>query len=557
MFQKILIANRGEIALRILRTCREMGIRAVVAHSTADADSLPVRQADGSICIGPAEARSSYLNVPAIISAAAITDSEAIHPGYGLLSENPAFAEICRACGITFIGPSPEAIRLMGDKAQARQMAKQAGAPVVPGSKGPLDSLEQAQALADEIGYPVIVKAAAGGGGRGMRIVREPDMLARAFTTCQAEAVAAFGSSELYLEKFIEEARHVEVQVLGDRSGIRVHLGERDCSVQRRHQKLLEESPAPALSRETRAGLCKAALAVANAVNYVSAGTVEFLVDRSGRFYFIEMNTRIQVEHPVTELVTGVDLVAEQLRIANRERLDVDVTLTGHAVEVRLYAEDPRSFLPQAGRLERLRLPHGIRVDAGVEEGDEVGVAYDPMIAKLIAHGPTRDEAFARLHDALAETEVAGVVTNLPFLRWLVSHPAVLAGRTTTAFLTDFPPLAEPPLRLPTGPWDGAWRLNLPSPPPHSPPDVDEAARGSRSGDGAEQSALTAPMPGTVIRVLAKEGDRVEHRQPLLVLEAMKMETPVVSPYEAVVRSVHVAEGDRVAGGAVLVELEE
>jgi acetyl/propionyl-CoA carboxylase alpha subunit len=278
-----------------------------------------------------------------------------------------------------------------------------------------------------------------------------------------------------------------------------------------------------------------------------------------GGFYFLELNGRIQVEHPVTELVTGVDLVAAQLRIASGAPFGASNTLllSGHAVEVRLYAEDPRSFLPQAGRLERLRLPRDIRVDAGAEEGDEVGVAYDPLIAKLIAHGPTRDEAFARLRDALAETELAGVTTNLPFLRWLVAHPAALEGRTTTAFLTDYPPLSEPPLRLPRGPWDGAWRLNLPSPPPHSPPDVDETAHAARAGDGAERSSLTAPMPGTVIRVLAKQGDRVAHRQPLLVLEAMKMETPVVAPYDAVVKAVHVAEGDRIAGGALLVELEE
>jgi acetyl-CoA carboxylase biotin carboxylase subunit len=436
MFQKILIANRGEIALRILRTCREMGIRAVVAHSTADADSLPVRQADGAICIGPAEARGSYLNVPAIISAAAITDSEAIHPGYGLLSENAAFAEICRACGITFIGPSPEAIRLMGDKAQARQMAKQAGAPVVPGSKGPLDGVDQAQALADEIGYPVMVKAAAGGGGRGMRIVRERELLARAFATCQAEAVAAFGSSELYLEKFIEEARHVEVQVLGDRSGIRVHLGERDCSVQRRHQKLLEESPAPALSRETRAGLCKAALAVANAVNYVSAGTVEFLVDRSGRFYFIEMNTRIQVEHPVTELVTGMDLIREQLRIAAGEPLGYKqsaVQFGGHAIECRINAEDPEHFVPSPGRVTAWVPPGGpgVRVDSHMMAGYTVPPHYDSLIAKIIVLGRDRAEAIARMHRALSETIVEGVKTTIPYHLKLLADPVFLAGEFT------------------------------------------------------------------------------------------------------------------------------
>ncbi|MBI4240373.1 MAG: ATP-grasp domain-containing protein, partial [Candidatus Rokubacteria bacterium] len=321
MFHKILIANRGEIALRVLRACREMGIRAVVAHSKADAHSLPVRLAEESICIGPDDARSSYLNIPGIISAAEITDSEAIHPGYGFLAENAAFADICRACGIVFIGPAPEAIRLMGDKAQARALARQAGAPVVPGSDGVLKDKEEALAVADRVGYPVVLKASAGGGGRGMRVVGDRDALEQAFATCRAEAAAAFGSSEIYLEKFIEESRHVEVQVLGDRAGTRIHLGERDCSIQRRHQKLLEEAPAPALSAETRAGLYKAALAVARAVNYVSAGTVEFLVDRTGRFHFIEVNTRIQVEHPVTEQVTGIDLIKEQIRTAAGEPL--------------------------------------------------------------------------------------------------------------------------------------------------------------------------------------------------------------------------------------------
>jgi acetyl-CoA carboxylase biotin carboxylase subunit len=433
MFQKILIANRGEIALRILRTCREMGIRAIVAHSTADADSLPVRLADGSICVGPAEARGSYLNIPAIISAAAITDSEAIHPGYGLLSENAAFAEICRACGITFIGPSPEAIRLMGDKAQAREMAKQAGAPVVPGSQGPLDGVDEAQALADAIGYPVMVKAAAGGGGRGMRVVREREMLARAFLTCQAEAGAAFGSSELYLEKFVEESRHIEVQVLGDRSGMRVHLGERDCSVQRRHQKLLEESPAPALSRETRAGLYKAALAVANAVNYVSAGTVEFLVDRSGRFYFIEMNTRIQVEHPVTETITGIDLVREQIRIAAGESLGYKqdaIQFRGHAIECRVNAEDPEHFVPSPGRVTAWVPPGGpgVRVDSHMFAGYTVPPHYDSLIAKIIVHGHDRAEAIARMQRALSETVVEGVKTTIPFHLKLLADPTFLAG---------------------------------------------------------------------------------------------------------------------------------
>jgi acetyl-CoA carboxylase biotin carboxylase subunit len=436
VFHKILIANRGEIALRILRTCRDMGIRVVVAHSTADAESLPVKLADESICIGPPEPRQSYLNIPSIISAAAITDSEAIHPGYGLLSENQAFAEICRACGIVFIGPSPEAIRLMGDKAQARAMAKQAGAPVVPGSEGPLRSLEDAEALADEMGYPVMIKAAAGGGGRGMRIVREREELARAYGTCQSEAQGAFGSSVLYLEKFVEEARHVEVQVLGDRNGIRVHLGERDCSVQRRHQKLIEESPAPAISRETRESLCKAALLVANAVNYVSAGTVEFLVERSGRFYFIEMNTRIQVEHPVTEMITGVDLVREQIRIAAGEGLGYKqdaIVFRGHAIECRVNAEDPEHFVPSPGRVTRWVPPGGpeVRVDSHMMSGYTVPPHYDSLIAKVIVHGRDRAEAIARMQRALSETLVEGIKTTIPFHLKLLADPAFVSGDFT------------------------------------------------------------------------------------------------------------------------------
>ncbi len=436
MFQKILIANRGEIALRVLRACREMGIRAVVAHSTADADSLPVRLADESICIGPAEARLSYLNIPSIISAAAVTDSEAIHPGYGLLSENAAFADICRACGITFIGPSPEAIRIMGDKAQARATAAQAGAPVVPGSDGALRSLEDAQDVAGRIGYPVMIKAAAGGGGRGMRIVREPEGLARAWATCQSEATKAFSSGELYLEKFLDEARHVEVQVLGDHNGIRVHLGERDCSVQRRHQKLLEESPAPAVSAETRAGLAKAALAVAHAVNYVSAGTVEFLVDRHGRYYFIEMNTRIQVEHPVTEMVTGIDLVREQIRIAAGERLGYaqgDIRSAGHAIECRVNAEDPETFAPSPGRITAWVPPggFGVRVDSHVLAGYTVPPHYDSLIAKIVVHGRDRAEAIARMQRALAETVVEGIKTTIPYHLKLLSDPAFVSGQFT------------------------------------------------------------------------------------------------------------------------------
>jgi acetyl/propionyl-CoA carboxylase alpha subunit len=407
----------------------------------------------------------------------------------------------------------------------------------------------------EQIGFPLVVKAAAGGGGRGMRVVRAPRELEEAVAAARREAKAAFGDDRVFSERYVERPRHVEIQVLADAHGTVVALGERECSIQRRHQKVLEEAPSPALDPALRARMSEAAVAFARAVGYRSAGTVEFMLD--GRdFYLLELNGRIQVEHPVTELVTGVDLVQAQLRIAQGEPIDsTPPTLRGHAVEVRLYAEDPRTFLPQAGRVERLRLPPNVRVESGVAEGDDVNLAYDPMIAKLIAHGPTRDEALARIRDALDETEVAGVVTNLPFLRWLVSHPAVRAGETTTAFLTEHRPLSEPPLRLADRPWRGAWRLNLRAPEPQPPPDVDTAA--GEHGPGGEQSALTAPMPGTVIRVLVAPGDTVRARQTLCVLEAMKMETPLASPYDAVVRAVHVAEGDRVAGGAVLVELEE
>ena len=438
MFHKILIANRGEIALRIIRTCREMGIRTVIAHSKADAESLPVRMADESICVGPNDARSSYLNMPSIISAAVVTDSEAIHPGYGFLAENPAFAEICRSCGLNFIGPSPEAIRLMGDKAQARVIAKQAGVPVVPGSEHPLKDEAEAIEVADEAGYPVMFKASAGGGGRGMRIVRSHEEAAQAFAACQTEAGAAFGSSEIYCEKYVERARHVEVQVLGDRNGMRVHLGERDCSVQRRHQKLIEESPAPSLPAETRAGLHKAGLLAAAAVNYFSTGTVEFLVDGEGRFYFIEMNTRIQVEHPVTEMITGIDLIREQIRIAAGESLGYRqeaIRFDGHAIECRVNAEDPETFAPSAGRVTGWIAPggYGVRVDSHLMAPYAVPPFYDSLLGKIIVHARDRDEAISRMRRALAETVVQGVKTTIPFHQRLLAHPAFVEGRFTSA----------------------------------------------------------------------------------------------------------------------------
>jgi acetyl-CoA/propionyl-CoA carboxylase, biotin carboxylase, biotin carboxyl carrier protein len=534
--RKLLVANRGEIALRVFRACGELGIATVAVAPADDRGSLHARSADETVEI------SSFLDASEHIRAAEESGADAIHPGYGFLAESPEFAAAVEAAGLLWVGPPVDALRAGGDKLEAKRIAREAGVPVVP------------EGEPKEIGFPLMIKAAAGGGGRGMRVVREPSELDAALAAARREAKAAFGDDRVFCERYVERPRHVEIQLLGDAHGEVVSLGERECSVQRRHQKVLEESPSPALDTELRERMSEAAVAFARAIGYRSAGTAEFMLD--GRdFWFLELNGRIQVEHPVTELVTRIDLVQEQLRVAQGEPLQAtDSYLVGHAVEVRLYAEDPRTFLPQSGRIGRLRLPSGIRVDAGVEEGDEVGTSYDPLIAKLIAGGPTRDNALELLARALDETEVDGVVTNLPFLRWLVAHPALRAGRTTTAFLTDHPPLSAAPLRVPEGPWAGAFRINLPPPPPAPPPDPEVA---SQDRAGGEQSSLTAPMPGTVIRVLVADGDSVRPRQALVVLEAMKMETPVVSPYEAVVRAVHVSEGDRVAGGELLVELEE
>jgi acetyl/propionyl-CoA carboxylase alpha subunit len=538
--RRLLVANRGEIAVRIFRACRAEGIETVAVAAPDDREALHAQSADTVVEI------SSYLEPGEHARAAREAGADAVHPGYGFLSESAELAEAVLEAGLTWVGPPPAALRAGGDKLAAKETARAAGVPVLP-SGAP-----------EEIGFPLLVKAAAGGGGRGMRVVRTPDELEEALAAARREAAAAFGDDTVFCERYLERPRHVEIQLLADSHGNVVALGERDCSIQRRHQKVLEESPSPALDPELRARMSDAAVAFARAIGYESAGTAEFVLD--GRdFWFLELNARIQVEHPVTELVTGVDIVREQLRIASGEALPAqvkDLHLRGHAVEVRLYAEDPRTFLPQAGRLERVRLPEGIRVDSGVREGDEIGTAYDPLVAKLIAAGDTRTEALDRLGRALRETEVGGVTTNLPFLRWLVAHPLVRAGRVTTAFLTEHPPLSEPPPAAPPEVWGEPWRLNLPSPPPQPAPDRDSLAGGPAAG-GPEQSKVIAPMPGTVIRVLVEPGATVTARQPLVVLEAMKMETPLVSPYEATVRAVHVGEGDRVAGGAVVVELEE
>ncbi|MBA3331087.1 MAG: carbamoyl phosphate synthase, partial [Actinobacteria bacterium] len=518
--RKLLVANRGEIAVRVFRTCSELGIDTVAIAAPDDRGAFHTRAAGETVEI------ASYLDAAEHVRAAAERGADAVHPGYGFLAENPSFAAAVQAAGLTWVGPSPEALRLGGDKLAAKRIAAEAGVPVVP-SGDP-----------DATGYPLVIKAAAGGGGRGMRVVRGPAELEEALAAARREAAGAFGDERVFLERYLERPRHVEIQLLGDLHGNVVALGERECSVQRRHQKLLEESPSPALDSALRAEIGAAAVRFARAVGYASAGTAEFmLVGRE--FFLLELNGRIQVEHGVTELVTGIDLVAAQLRIAAGESLEIgEPRLSGHAVEVRLYAEDPRSFLPQSGRIEQLRLPAGVRVDAGVEEGDEIGLRYDPMIAKLIAHGSTRLEALDRLQSALAETEVGGVRTNLPFLRWLVAHPVLRSGLTTTAFLTDHPPLSAPPPPPPAEAWMGGWRLNLPAAARRPAPDVEATARDAPLAGGS--GTVIAPMPGTVIRVLVAPGERVEARQTLCVLEAMKMETPLVSPYEATVRAVHV-----------------
>jgi acetyl-CoA carboxylase biotin carboxylase subunit len=442
MFQKILIANRGEIALRVIRACREMGIRTVAVYSEADRDSLHVRYADEDVCIGPADPKRSYLSIPQIISAAEVTDAEAIHPGYGFLAENPDFAEVCEQCKIKFIGPSANAIRLMGDKSMARKTVTKAGVPVTPGSKEEVASAEEALAIAHEIGFPVILKATAGGGGRGMRVAHTDIALSSAFTTAKSEAEAAFGRGGIYLERYIEAPKHIEVQILADGKGTVVHLGERDCSVQRRHQKLIEESPSPTIDEKMRRNLGAAAIKAARSAKYEGAGTVEFLVD--GRnYYFMEMNTRIQVEHPVTEAVTGVDLIQEQIRIAAGEPLTLrqkHIQFNGHAIEFRINAEDPsRGFAPCPGKILHYHAPGGpgIRIDSHAYAEYRIPSNYDSLVAKLIIHAKTREEALARAARALDEYVVEGVATTIPFHQRVLRTPRFRRGDYTTRFIEE------------------------------------------------------------------------------------------------------------------------
>jgi acetyl-CoA carboxylase biotin carboxylase subunit len=445
MFKKVLIANRGEIALRVMWACKELGLKTVAVYSEADANGLHVRFADEAVCIGPPRNIESYLNIPAIISAAEITGADAIHPGYGFLSESAYLAEICEACNIKFIGPGPQAIRLMGDKSRAKKAMIKAGVPVVPGSQGVLEDEEKAVKVARDIGFPVILKASAGGGGRGMRIVREAQDVAQSFRAAQAEAQAAFGVPDVYVEKYVAAPRHIEIQVMADSKGNVVHLGERECSIQRRHQKIIEEAPSLAVGEKLRRRMGRTAVEAAAAVQYSNAGTIEFLLDKDGNYYFMEMNTRIQVEHGVTELVTGRDLVKEQIHVAAGEPLSFsqkDVAFSGHALECRVNAEDPWSFTPSPGTIRHFFQPGGpgVRVDTFAHEGCEVSPYYDSMIAKLMTHGRTRAEAIARMKRSLDVMVVEGIKTNIPLHRKIMDDPDFVAGRLDTGFMERFLP---------------------------------------------------------------------------------------------------------------------
>jgi acetyl-CoA carboxylase biotin carboxylase subunit len=440
VFKKVLIANRGEIALRVIRACRELGIATVAVHSTADANALHVRFADESVCIGPPPSKESYLNIPQLLSAAEITRADAIHPGYGFLSENSEFAKVCRDCKIHFIGPRPEMISLMGNKVRARNAAREAGLPLLPGSTGTVKDAKEAEAFAREIGFPVILKAASGGGGKGMKIVREPHALAQAFATAAAEAVASFGNGDLYIERYVEKPRHIEIQVVADEHGRIIHLGERECSVQRRHQKLIEESPSPALTPELRQQMGEVSIRAMEKLGYNNVGTIEYLLDENGRFYFMEMNTRIQVEHPVTELVTGIDLVREQIKLSSGEplqRRQEDIQMRGHAIECRVNAEDPVTFAPWPGKITAYSVPggYGVRVDSSAYENYTVLPYYDSLLAKLIVYAEDRPTAIRRMQRALGEYVVQGIRTNIPFHRAAMAEDAFVEGNYDTRFV--------------------------------------------------------------------------------------------------------------------------
>ncbi len=615
MIESLLIANRGEIACRIIRTARRMGIRTVAVYSEADAGALHVRMADEAVAIGPAPARDSYLTGETILAAAKATGARAIHPAYGFLSENAGFAESVIAAGLVWVGPPPTAIRAMGLKDAAKALMQAAGVPVTPGYLGERQEAGFLAARAAETGYPVLIKAVAGGGGKGMRLVERAEDFADALASCQREAEKSFGNPHVLIERYIARPRHIEVQVFGDSHGTMVHLFERDCSLQRRHQKVIEEAPALGMDEATREALCAAAVRAARAVDYVGAGTVEFIADasqglRADRIWFMEMNTRLQVEHPVTEAITGVDLVEWQLRVASGEPLPLrqeDLAITGHAMEARLYAEDPsRGFLPSTGRLEHLMLPETLgRVDSGVTQGDTITAHYDPMIAKLIHHGPTRDAARSGLAAMAEATQVWPVKSNAGFLARALADRDFAAGELDTGLIARkgaawLPAEAPSPAALqavaraaleePAGRIAG-WRLNAPPAPvvadlacgedryrvaldasPASSPPIPHGAGWligeagqtfhvtrwrPRLAEGARGSgAVQAPMPGLVVDVAVKAGEQVAKGQKLLVLEAMKMEQALTAPFDGVVAQVLVSTGDQIAADALLVRID-
>jgi acetyl-CoA/propionyl-CoA carboxylase biotin carboxyl carrier protein len=584
MFTKILIANRGEIAVRVIRSCRSLGIQSVAVHSEADTASLHVREADEAVDLGPGAASENYLNIERIIAAARETGAQAIHPGYGFLSENAAFARAVVEAGLAFIGPSPEAISTMGEKVAARAVAIAAEVPLAPGSKGAITGAEDVIAFGAQHGYPILVKASAGGGGRGMRLVESEEQAEDAVAAAVREATSAFGNGEVYLERYLTSARHVEVQVFADKLGNTIYVGDRDCSVQRRHQKLVEESPAPGLSPELRAAMGAAAVRLAEHVGYAGAGTVEFLVEGE-KFYFLEMNTRIQVEHPVTEMVHGVDLIAEQIRVAAGDELSIRDRLTPHgaAIEARINAEDVAGgrFLPAPGLLEELTAPEGegLRFDTGYQSGDEVLPFYDSLIGKLIAYGPDRETALARLEDGLERLVVRGVPTTVPASLKVIRHEDFRSARFTTRWLEETVDFSEEPEEEPLARNEvevggrfyiipqfsdraGVGNGNGHGPSWAAP--ADEAATGggqrprsarARGKGKASDGSVKAPMQGTIIKVNVEEGQDVAAGDILFVLEAMKMENPIQAPAAGTVGQVHAVVGDSMAAGTLLTQL--
>jgi len=637
VMQRVLVANRGEIARRVFVTCRRLGISTAAVYSQPDADALFVRESDVAVALGGATPAESYLRSEAVVEAARRVGADAIHPGYGFLAENAAFAQAVLDAGLTWIGPSPAAIAAMGSKTEARTRMQAAGVPVLPGAH--LNGDDPLQA-AEDVGFPLLVKASAGGGGKGMRLIEAPDHLVAGVEAARREAGSAFGDDTVFLERFAPRARHVEIQIVGDAHGRVVAFHERDCSVQRRHQKVIEEAPSPVVDEKLRARMAAAAVAAGEAIGYVGAGTVEFLLTAEGDYFFLEVNTRLQVEHPVTELVTGVDLVEIQLAVATGGHVPDAPPIDGHAIEARLYAEDPANdFLPVTGTLQRFRVPHGVRVDTGVEDGSVISPYYDPMVAKIVAHGPTREDAARRLADALTRAELHGITTNRDFLVRVLRHPEFLDGNADTGFLERHDLSASliedhglaaaaaalagqahrrartrtlgtlpsgwrnNPSQLQTVAFEGDLEIGyrfdrhgrlaelqvdgepLPDAELHecSAERVDLEVRGVRRryavADGAVNTpegqvnltelprfaerteaahagSLTSPMPGSVIRLMVEAGDLVEARQPLLVLEAMKMEHEIIAPTAGIVTELRVAEGAQVETGAVLAVIE-